>query len=63
MTIEVPITRKERNQIRRVLRNEAEVICLDEASFIKTTLVAMEMLQCGSYPVAKVTRRVSEATR
>jgi hypothetical protein len=61
MPIEIPITRKERNAIRRILRKEEEVICLDDAAFIKTTLVAMEMLQCGSSPVAKVTKAVRTA--
>lgn len=56
MSIQVSITRKELSELRRVLREEEVVICLDDAAFVKVTLVAMEMLNCGCSPVARVER-------
>lgn len=44
MSIPVPITKKELKELRSVLLEEKQVICLDHASFVKTTLVAMELL-------------------
>jgi hypothetical protein len=56
MGIPVYITVKELRSIGRLLRDEREVLCMDEESYIKTLLVAVHRLSKGQTVRAKVVR-------
>jgi hypothetical protein len=54
MSIPVPITKPELRSLRKVLAKDEVVVCLDEVSFIKATLVAMDMLSSGREVKAEI---------
>jgi len=56
MGIPVDITVKELRSIGRLLRDEREVLCMDEESYIKALLVAVHRLSKGQIVRAKVVR-------
>jgi len=56
MSTQIPITPKELRSIRKVLRNDKEVVCLDETAYLKTLLVARDLLMRGVMVNAKITQ-------
>ncbi len=47
MSIPIQITKQELRTLRKVLRSKSIVVCIDEASYLKTLLVARDLLMTG----------------
>lgn len=56
MGIPVLVTPEELKTIRKELRKQNEVICLDETAYLKTLLVGRQLLVEGVWPVANVVK-------
>jgi hypothetical protein len=56
MSVQVPITGKELRELESVLGEEREVVCLDDAAYLKALLVGREMLIRGDDVKAKIVR-------
>jgi hypothetical protein len=54
MSIPVTITPESYRKIKRELLKQAEVVCLDETSYLATLLVGRDLLMKTMKPVAKV---------
>jgi hypothetical protein len=54
MGIPIAITPTELRRLQKALRTNTEIVCLDHAAYVKTLLVARDLLMNGEEKVAKV---------
>lgn len=54
MSIPVPITPKELRDLRKILRHNPVVVCVGRDAYLKTVLVARDLLLRGEENIAKV---------
>ena len=54
MSIPVPITKEQVKKLSKLLKNETEVVCLDETTHLRALLVGQSMLLAGKPVKAKI---------